>query len=152
MSCILVYKRFGRTRYRGVRTASSLRRRFAGRLLAVAPRTFRTVPGRTIVRDGRRWIQAQIAQAVNFAHCVTSLPVFGFSFCWGCVGSFTNTVFAKVSGGIRDSRRFSAELESASEFFEKIGPTMPQELKDRRQSILKSLNGEAPTLRVAAGR
>src|SRR5271163_1086188 len=47
---------------------------------------------------------------------------------------------------------WKAELESAGEFFEKIGPTMPQELKDRRQSILKSLNGEAPTLRVAAGR
>jgi hypothetical protein len=29
---------------------------------------------------------------------------------------------------------------------------MPQELKDRRQSILKSLNGEAPALRAAAGR
>jgi phosphoenolpyruvate carboxykinase (GTP) len=47
---------------------------------------------------------------------------------------------------------WKAELESASEFFEKIGPTMPQELKDRRQSILKSLNGEAPALRAAAGR
>ncbi|WP_425163502.1 phosphoenolpyruvate carboxykinase (GTP) [Candidatus Binatus sp.] len=47
---------------------------------------------------------------------------------------------------------WKAELESAAEFFEKIGPTMPKELKDRRQAILKSLNGEAPTQRVAAGR
>ena len=47
---------------------------------------------------------------------------------------------------------WKAELESASEFFEKIGPTMPKELKDRRQAILKSLNGEAPAQRVAAGR
>jgi phosphoenolpyruvate carboxykinase (GTP) len=46
---------------------------------------------------------------------------------------------------------WKSELESASEFFEKIGPTMPKELKDRRQAILKSLNGEAPQ-RVAAGR
>ncbi len=47
---------------------------------------------------------------------------------------------------------WKAELESAAEFFEKIGPTMPKELKDRRQAILKSLNGEAPAPRVAAGR
>jgi len=47
---------------------------------------------------------------------------------------------------------WKAELESAAEFFEKIGPTMPKELKERRQAILKSLNGEAPTQRVAAGR
>jgi phosphoenolpyruvate carboxykinase (GTP) len=47
---------------------------------------------------------------------------------------------------------WKAELESAAEFFEKIGPTMPKELKDRRQAILKSLNGEAPAQRVAAGR
>ena len=44
------------------------------------------------------------------------------------------------------------ELESAGEFFEKIGQTMPRELKDRRQAILKSLNSEAPAQRVAAGR
>jgi len=47
---------------------------------------------------------------------------------------------------------WKAELESAGEFFEKIGPTMPKELKDRRQAILKSLSGEAPAQRVAAGR
>ncbi|MFZ0681035.1 phosphoenolpyruvate carboxykinase (GTP) [Candidatus Binatus sp.] len=47
---------------------------------------------------------------------------------------------------------WKAELESAAEFFEKIGPTMPKELKDRRQAILKSLNGEAPAHRAAAGR
>ncbi len=47
---------------------------------------------------------------------------------------------------------WKAELESASEFFEKIGPTMPEELRDRRQAILKSLNGEAPAKRVAAAR
>ena len=47
---------------------------------------------------------------------------------------------------------WKAELESAGEFFEKIGPTMPKELKDRRQAILKSLNGEAPAQRVAASR
>ena len=46
---------------------------------------------------------------------------------------------------------WKAELESAAEFFEKIGPTMPKELKDRRQAILKSLNGEGPAQRVAAG-
>ena len=47
---------------------------------------------------------------------------------------------------------WKAELESAAEFFEKIGQTMPKELKDCRQAILKSLNGEAPAQRVAAGR
>jgi len=47
---------------------------------------------------------------------------------------------------------WKAELESASDFFEKIGPTMPKELRDRRQAILKSLNGEAPAKRVAAAR
>ena len=47
---------------------------------------------------------------------------------------------------------WKAELESAAEFFEKIGQTMPKELKDRRQAILKSLNSEAPAQRVAAGR
>jgi hypothetical protein len=29
---------------------------------------------------------------------------------------------------------------------------MPKELKDRRQAILKSLNGEAPAQRIAASR
>jgi phosphoenolpyruvate carboxykinase (GTP) len=47
---------------------------------------------------------------------------------------------------------WKAELESAAEFFGKIGPTMPKELKERREAILKSLNGEAPARRVAAGR
>ena len=47
---------------------------------------------------------------------------------------------------------WKAELESAAEFFEKIGSTMPKELKERRQAILKSLNGEAPAPRVAAVR
>ncbi len=47
---------------------------------------------------------------------------------------------------------WKAELESAAEFFEKIGPTMPKELKDRREAILKSLSTEAPAPRVAAGR
>jgi phosphoenolpyruvate carboxykinase (GTP) len=47
---------------------------------------------------------------------------------------------------------WKAELESAGEFFEKIGPTMPKELKERREAILKSLNGETLADRVAAGR
>jgi phosphoenolpyruvate carboxykinase (GTP) len=47
---------------------------------------------------------------------------------------------------------WKSELESTAEFFEKIGQTMPKELKDRRQAILKSLNSEAPAQRVAAGR
>ena len=47
---------------------------------------------------------------------------------------------------------WKAELESAAEFFEKIGSTMPKELKERRQAILKSLSGEGPAQRVAAGR
>jgi phosphoenolpyruvate carboxykinase (GTP) len=47
---------------------------------------------------------------------------------------------------------WKAELESAGEFFEKIGPTMPQELRDRRQAILKSLSGEAPARPAAAAR
>ena len=47
---------------------------------------------------------------------------------------------------------WKAELESAAEFFEKIGSTMPKELKERRQAILKSLNGEGPAQRVASAR
>jgi phosphoenolpyruvate carboxykinase (GTP) len=47
---------------------------------------------------------------------------------------------------------WKAELESAGEFFEKIGPTMPQELKARRESILKSLSAEAPTQQAASAR
>ncbi|HXN12283.1 MAG TPA: phosphoenolpyruvate carboxykinase domain-containing protein, partial [Candidatus Acidoferrales bacterium] len=47
---------------------------------------------------------------------------------------------------------WKAELESAAELFEKIGPTMPKELKDRRHAILKSLNGHTSVHQVAAGR
>ena len=47
---------------------------------------------------------------------------------------------------------WKAELESAGEFFEKIGPTMPKELKERRQAILKSIHDDAPVQQVAAGR
>jgi phosphoenolpyruvate carboxykinase (GTP) len=45
---------------------------------------------------------------------------------------------------------WKAELESTAEFFEKIGPTMPKELKDRRESILKSLDREAPAPAAAS--
>jgi phosphoenolpyruvate carboxykinase (GTP) len=51
-----------------------------------------------------------------------------------------------------NSAEWKAELESAREFFEKIGPTMPKELKERREAILKSLNGESLVDRAAAGR
>jgi GTP-dependent phosphoenolpyruvate carboxykinase len=47
---------------------------------------------------------------------------------------------------------WKSELESTAEFFEKIGPTMPTELKDRRQAILKSLNSEAPARQAASAR
>ena len=47
---------------------------------------------------------------------------------------------------------WKAELESAAEFFEKIGSTMPKELKERREAILKSLSGEGPAQRVASAR
>jgi phosphoenolpyruvate carboxykinase (GTP) len=47
---------------------------------------------------------------------------------------------------------WKSELESTAEFFEKIGPTMPQELKDRRQTILKSLSEEAPARQAASAR
>ena len=47
---------------------------------------------------------------------------------------------------------WKAELESAAEFFEKIGSTMPKELKERREAILKSLSGEGPAQRVAPAR
>jgi phosphoenolpyruvate carboxykinase (GTP) len=50
-----------------------------------------------------------------------------------------------------NSAEWKAELESAREFFEKIGPTMPKELKERREAIVKSLNGDA-LQQVAAGR
>jgi phosphoenolpyruvate carboxykinase (GTP) len=44
---------------------------------------------------------------------------------------------------------WKAELESTAEFFEKIGPTMPKDLKDRREAILKSLDREAPAPHAA---
>ena len=47
---------------------------------------------------------------------------------------------------------WKAELESAGEFFEKIGPTMPAELKARRETILKSLDREAPAPQPSASR
>ena len=47
---------------------------------------------------------------------------------------------------------WKAELESAGELFDKIGPTMPRELTERRKQILATLNGEAPIERVAASR
>jgi phosphoenolpyruvate carboxykinase (GTP) len=47
---------------------------------------------------------------------------------------------------------WKAELQSAGELFDKIGPTMPRELTERRKQILATLNGEAPIQRVAAGR
>ena len=47
---------------------------------------------------------------------------------------------------------WKAELESAGEFFEKIGPTMPKELRERREAILKSLSAEAPTRQAASAR
>jgi phosphoenolpyruvate carboxykinase (GTP) len=51
-----------------------------------------------------------------------------------------------------DTAEWRAELESAGEFFEKIGPTMPEELKQRRQAILESLDGPVQTRQVAAAR
>jgi phosphoenolpyruvate carboxykinase (GTP) len=45
---------------------------------------------------------------------------------------------------------WKAELDSAGEFFEKIGSTMPPELKARREAILKSLDREAPAPHAAA--
>ncbi len=47
---------------------------------------------------------------------------------------------------------WKAEIESEAEFFEKIGPTMPKDLKERREAILKSLNGEAPARQAASAR
>ncbi|HYK65190.1 MAG TPA: phosphoenolpyruvate carboxykinase (GTP) [Patescibacteria group bacterium] len=47
---------------------------------------------------------------------------------------------------------WKAELESAGEFFEKIGATMPPELKARREAILKSLDREAPAPHASATR
>src|ERR1700733_7581588 len=68
MLCILVDERLGRTWGLWVRTAVGLRRRFAGRLLAVAPRSSRPVHGRNLVRDGTPRIQARIAQTQHFPH------------------------------------------------------------------------------------
>jgi phosphoenolpyruvate carboxykinase (GTP) len=47
---------------------------------------------------------------------------------------------------------WSAELESAAEFFEKIGPTMPQELTERRKKALATMNSRPSEARIAAGR
>jgi phosphoenolpyruvate carboxykinase (GTP) len=60
-----------------------------------------------------------------------------------------NTLHEALGANVSE---WKAELESAAELFEKIGPTMPKELKDRREAVLKSLNGEAPAQRVAASR
>jgi phosphoenolpyruvate carboxykinase (GTP) len=47
---------------------------------------------------------------------------------------------------------WSAELDSAAEFFEKIGPTMPKELTERRKKILATLNAGPSAARIAASR
>jgi phosphoenolpyruvate carboxykinase (GTP) len=47
---------------------------------------------------------------------------------------------------------WSAELESTAEFFEKIGPTMPKELMERRKKILAALNAGPSEGQIAAGR
>ena len=47
---------------------------------------------------------------------------------------------------------WTAELESAAEFFEKIGPTMPKELSERRKKILAALNTGPSEGTIAAGR
>jgi phosphoenolpyruvate carboxykinase (GTP) len=47
---------------------------------------------------------------------------------------------------------WSAELESAAEFFEKIGASMPKELTDRRKKTLATLNAPPSEARIAAGR
>jgi phosphoenolpyruvate carboxykinase (GTP) len=47
---------------------------------------------------------------------------------------------------------WTAELESTAEFFEKIGPTMPKDLKERREKILATLNAGPSEGRIAAGR
>jgi phosphoenolpyruvate carboxykinase (GTP) len=45
---------------------------------------------------------------------------------------------------------WTAELESTAEFFEKIGPTMPKELMERRKKILAALNAGPSEGRIAA--
>ncbi len=44
---------------------------------------------------------------------------------------------------------WKAEMKSAGELFDKIGPTMPVELKRRRDQLTANLNGEAPLPRAA---
>jgi phosphoenolpyruvate carboxykinase (GTP) len=46
---------------------------------------------------------------------------------------------------------WQAELKSAGEFFEQIGPTMPKELKEKRKSIVEKLNKRSAEQIVAAG-
>ena len=45
---------------------------------------------------------------------------------------------------------WTAELESTAEFFEKIGPTLPTELTERRKKILAALNAGPSEGRIAA--
>jgi phosphoenolpyruvate carboxykinase (GTP) len=47
-------------------------------------------------------------------------------------------------------QEWTAELESTAEFFEKIGPTMPTELTERRKKILAALNAGPSEGRIAA--
>ncbi|MGH7864775.1 MAG: phosphoenolpyruvate carboxykinase domain-containing protein, partial [Candidatus Binataceae bacterium] len=50
---------------------------------------------------------------------------------------------------VRDGE-WKAEIESAGEFFRTLGPRMPAELNDRRQSIATSLNGTGATKQRAS--
>ena len=47
---------------------------------------------------------------------------------------------------------WTAELESTAKFFEEIGPTLPKDLKERREKILATLNAGPSEGRIAAGR
>jgi phosphoenolpyruvate carboxykinase (GTP) len=49
-----------------------------------------------------------------------------------------------------DANEWKAELESSREFFDKLGPTMPEELTRRHREISASLSQEAPLPRAAA--
>ncbi|MDO8432435.1 MAG: phosphoenolpyruvate carboxykinase (GTP) [Candidatus Binatus sp.] len=49
-------------------------------------------------------------------------------------------------------QEWKAELESAGEFFKRIGRTMPKELEERREAILAELNGAPSERKIAAGR
>ncbi len=49
-----------------------------------------------------------------------------------------------------DANEWKAELESSREFFDKLGPTMPEELTRRHREISASLSQEAPLPRSAA--